>query len=526
MASSTPTLRELFAQDAGRSERYTLEAADLRLDFSKHLLTDEVLDTLESLAEQAGLADAVEAMFSGEPINNTEQRSVLHTALRRPRDATLVVAGVDVNDEVHAVLDRMSDFAARVGDGTWTGATGAKLTSIVNIGIGGSDLGPSMAARALRPFARPGVAAHFVANVDPADLAETLDGLDPASTLFVVASKSFTTAETLANATAARSWLTEALGDDAVARHFVAVSTNEVEVRNFGIDPANMFGFWDWVGGRYSVDSAIGLSLMILIGPDSFNDFLAGFRAMDEHFRSAPIRANAPVLAALLGILYRNGYQWPSHAVLPYSQRLERFPAYLQQLDMESNGKRVQRDGEPVQGDTGPIVWGEPGTNGQHAFFQLLHQGTTIVPCDFIGFANPHPSEELGRQHDVLLANMIAQAEALAFGKTGAEVRHDGVAEDLVSHRTFPGNRPSTMILSDRLTPSTLGQLIAFYEHRTFVQGVVWNVNSFDQWGVELGKVLASKIEAELTGDSSEPPAHDSSTNEIIGWLRSQRVIA
>ena len=475
----------------------------------------------------------------GAHINTTEDRAVLHTALRALRTPELTVDDQDVSGDVHAVLDQMADFARRVRSGEWVGATGRPLTTIVNIGIGGSDLGPNMAYRALRPYVQEGLSAYFVSNVDPADLAGVLAPIDPATTLFIVASKTFTTVETISNATAARKWLVDALAatvdgtegesTDVVARHFVAVSTNAERVSGFGIDPANMFGFWDWVGGRYSVDSAIGLSLMIAIGPDHFRDLLAGFRAMDEHFRTTPLSANGPALAALVGIYHRNFADNASLAVLPYSQRLDRFAAYLQQLDMESNGKRVRLDGSEVPYETGPLVWGEPGTNGQHAFYQLLHQGTTVVPVDFIGFINPHPTEDLPanepgglRQHDLLMANMFAQAEAMAFGKSADQVRADGVPEALVSHKTFPGNRPSTTMLAPRLTPAVLGQLVAFYEHKVFVQGAIWDINSFDQWGVELGKVLATAIADELASDAPVH-AHDSSTNALINRFRAHR---
>ncbi|MDA3041135.1 MAG: glucose-6-phosphate isomerase [Actinomycetota bacterium] len=535
LATRQPSLGQLFADDPARAERFTVQACDLVVDFSKQPLTDETLGHLLALADQAGVSLRTEAMFSGAHFNPTEDRSVLHTALRAPRDRELRVDGQDVVGDVHAVLGQMADFAHRVRSGEWVGATGRPLTSIVNIGTGGSDLGPDMAYRALRPYVQEGLSAHFVSNVDPADLAGVLAQIDPATTLFIVASKTFTTIETISNATAARAWLVDALGGvasastDVVSRHFLAVSTNAERVSEFGIDAANMFGFWDWVGGRYSVDSAIGLSLMIAIGPDHFGDLLGGFRAMDDHFRTTPLRTNGPTLAALVGIYHRNFAEHASLAVLPYSQRLDRFAAYLQQLDMESNGKRVRLDGSEVPYQTGPLVWGEPGTNGQHAFYQLLHQGTTIVPVDFIGFVNPHPSEDLPanepdglRQHDLLMANMFAQAEAMAFGKTVKQVRADGVPEALVKHKTFPGNRPSTTMLAPSLTPAVLGQLIAFYEHKVFVQGVIWGINSFDQWGVELGKVLATAIADEL-GSDAQVLAHDSSTNALINRFKAGR---
>ncbi len=535
LAARQPSLRQLFADDPMRAERFTVEACDLVVDLSKQPITDETLGHLLALAEEADVSGRTEAMFAGAHINTTEDRAVLHTSLRASRGQGLEVDGQDVVGDVHAVLDQMADFARRVRSGEWVGATGQPLTTIVNIGIGGSDLGPNMAYRALRPYVQDGLSAYFVSNVDPADLAGVLAQIDPATTLFIIASKTFTTVETISNATAARAWLVDALGAtvgesvDIVSRHFVAVSTNAERVSGFGIDTANMFGFWDWVGGRYSVDSAIGLSLMIAIGPDHFSDLLAGFRAMDEHFRTAPLSANGPALAALVGIYHRNFADHASLAVLPYSQRLDRFAAYLQQLDMESNGKRVRLDGSDVPHQTGPLVWGEPGTNGQHAFYQLLHQGTTVVPVDFIGFINPHPTEDLPaneqgglRQHDLLMANMFAQAEAMAFGKTADQVRADGVPEALVSHKTFPGNRPSTTMLAPTLTPAVLGQLVAFYEHKVFVQGVIWGINSFDQWGVELGKVLATAIAEELTSDASVE-SHDPSTNALINRFKALR---
>ncbi|MGA7097232.1 MAG: glucose-6-phosphate isomerase [Acidimicrobiia bacterium] len=515
-------LRSLFTADPLRSDQLTLTAGDLVVDLSKHLVTSETIELLLAVARRAGLAERIEAMFSGQRINVTENRSVLHTALRAAPGDVFEVDGVNVVDEVHQVLARMGDFADRVRDGVWLGHTGGRIHDVVNIGIGGSDLGPAMAYRAMRPFVRPGLECHFVSNVDPAQLEAVLAHIDPETTLFVVASKTFTTLETLANASSARAWLVSHLGDEgAVAKHFVAVSTNEQGVADFGIDTENMFGFWDWVGGRYSMDSAIGLSLMIAIGPLLFGEMLSGFRTIDLHFRHTPFEANLPVLMGLIGVWYRDILGYPTRAVLPYAQDLDRFPAYLQQLDMESNGKRVRLDGTHVEVDTGPIVWGEPGTNGQHAFFQLLHQGTTIVPADLIGFIQP--IEDLGGQHDLLMANLIAQAEALAFGKTAGEVAGAGVATDLVPHRTFPGNRPTSVILAPQLTPSVLGQLVALYEHEVFTQGVIWGINSFDQWGVELGKELATTIIEELTSVTAPDLNHDSSTNGLIGRYRRER---
>jgi len=516
------SLRALFAADPARAERFSCQAAGFHADWSKHLIDGETLRLLVALAEQVDLAGRREAMFAGARLNSTEHRPVLHVALRAPRGERIVVDGVDVVAGVHEVLDRMADFSRRVREGAWTGHGGRRIRAVVNLGIGGSDLGPAMAHEALRADADRGIAFRFVSNVDPTDFAEATRDLDPAETLFIVCSKTFTTLETLTNARAARAWCLAALRDEAaVARHFVAVSTNAAEVAKFGIDPANMFGFWDWVGGRYSVGSAVGLSLMLAIGPERFREFLAGMYAMDEHFRSAPLARNLPVVLGLLGVWYGDFLGAATHAVLPYDQYLRRFPAYLQQLDMESNGKRVQRDGRAVEADTGPIVWGEPGTNGQHAFFQLLHQGTRLVPCDFIGFArsrNPN-----GEQHDLLLANLLAQTEALAFGKTAAEVAAEGVAPELVPHRTFPGDRPSTVLLGERLGPFALGALIALYEHKVFTQGVVWNVNSFDQWGVELGKQLAARIAPELTATAEPALRHDASTNDLIARVRRLR---
>jgi glucose-6-phosphate isomerase len=517
------TLRELFAADPGRGERLVAEAAGLVLDYAKNRVTDETLALLVGLAEACGLRSRIDAMFRGERINVTEQRAVLHVALRAPRDAVIDVDGRNVVPDVHAVLDRMAAFAERIRGGTWLGHTGRRIRNVVNIGIGGSDLGPVMAWQALRSYADRGLTFRFVSNVDATDFVEATHDLDPAETLFIVASKTFTTLETMANAQTARAWSLAGLGGDtrAVARHFVAVSTNAAKVAEFGIDTANMFEFWDWVGGRYSMGSAIGLSTMIAIGPEHFRALLAGFHEMDEHFRTAPFARNLPVLLALLGIWNTDFLGAETVAVLPYDQYLARFPAYLQQLAMESNGKRVTLDGTPAGCPTGPIVWGEPGTNGQHSFYQLIHQGTRLVPCDFLAFTEPlHP---LGRHHDMLLANVIAQAEALAFGRTAEEVRAEGVPEWLVPHRVFEGNRPSNMIVGTRLTPAALGSLVAVYEHMVFTQGVIWNIDSFDQWGVELGKVLAQRILAELEADAPPPPAHDGSTMALIRRCRAAR---
>ncbi|WP_406362079.1 glucose-6-phosphate isomerase [Streptomyces sp. NBC_00715] len=519
-----PHLRELFATDPGRAERYVVRVGDLHIDYSKHLITDETLALLQELATATDVFGLRDAMFRGEKINTTEDRAVLHTALRAPADAVVEVDGENVVPGVHAVLDKMAAFAGRVRSGEWTGHTGRPIRNVVNIGIGGSDLGPAMAYEVLRPFTDRGLTVRFVSNVDGADLHEALQGLDPAETLFVIASKTFTTIETITNATSARAWLLEGLkaGQDAVARHFVALSTNSGKVADFGIDTANMFEFWDWVGGRYSFDSAIGLSLMIAIGADRFREVLEGFRLVDEHFRTAPAEANAPLLMGLLGIWYGNFHDAQSHAVLPYSHYLSRFTAYLQQLDMESNGKSVDREGRPVEWQTGPVVWGTPGTNGQHAYYQLIHQGTKLIPADFIGFANPvgELSETLKAQHDLLMANFFAQTQALAFGKTPDEVRAEGVPEELVAHKTFRGDHPTTTILAAELTPSVLGQLIALYEHKVFVQGAVWNIDSFDQWGVELGKVLAKRIEPALT-DGTDVPGLDPSTTALVATYRS-----
>ncbi|KUN03991.1 glucose-6-phosphate isomerase [Streptomyces yokosukanensis] len=519
-------LRELFAADPGRGEGYTLQVGDLYIDYSKHLVTDDTLRLLRELAAATDVFGLRDAMFRGEKINVTEDRAVLHTALRAARDAVIEVDGENVVPKVHAVLDKMSDFADRVRSGAWTGHTGKRIKNVVNIGIGGSDLGPAMAYEVLRSFTDRALTVRFVSNVDGADLHEATRDLDPAETLFIIASKTFTTIETITNATSARTWLLDGLEGDAkaVAKHFVALSTNAEKVAEFGIDTANMFEFWDWVGGRYSYDSAIGLSLMIAIGPDRFREMLDGFRLMDEHFRTAPAESNAPLLLGLLGLWYGNFHDAQSHAVLPYSHYLSRFTAYLQQLDMESNGKYVARDGRQVDWQTGPVVWGTPGTNGQHAYYQLIHQGTKLIPADFIGFAEPvaELSGELKAQHDLLMANFFAQTQALAFGKTAEEVRAEGVAEELVPHKTFQGNRPTTTVLAKELTPSALGQLIALYEHKVFVQGAVWNIDSFDQWGVELGKVLAKRVEPALT-EGAEVPGLDASTKALVGTYRRLR---
>ncbi len=519
-------LRDLFA-DAGRTDAMTLQIGDLVVDMSKHRVTSDVLAALVALAERAGLPERVEAMLRGDRINTTEDRAVLHTALRATEDRVVEVDGENVVTDVHDVLRRMTALTDRVRDGDWLGHTGRPIETVVNIGIGGSDLGPVMAYEALAAYRHERLRCRFVSNVDGSDIAAALLELDPATTMFVISSKTFTTQETLTNARTARGWLTGALGDEAVANHFVAVSTNDAEVRSFGIDTANMFGFWDWVGGRYSVDSAIGLSLMRAIGAEGFADVLAGFRAVDDHFATAPLDRNVPALLGLIEVWYRTFCDLPTRAVLPYSRYLHRFPAYLQQLDMESNGKQVRADGEPVTYATGPIVWGEPGTNGQHSFHQLLHQGTTVVPADFILMGAPdHTDDEFAgvdAHHDLLAANCFAQAEALAFGKTAAEVAATESNPALVAHRTFPGNRPSTMIMAPALTPSVLGQLIALYEHQVLTQGVVWGVNSFDQWGVELGKVLATAIVPELTADAAPDLAHDASTNALINRYRSMR---
>jgi len=506
-------LREWFARDPQRGERLTADGAGLHLDYSKNRIDDEALRLLLAVANECSLRERIDAMWRGDKINTTERRAVLHIALRAPRTVKFIVDGVDVVPQVHAVLERMAAFAERVRRGEWKGHSGKRIRNIVNIGIGGSDLGPVMAYEALRHYSAQDLRLRFVSNVDGTDFSEAVRDVDPAETLFIVCSKTFTTQETLANARAARAWLVAKLGDDAVRSHFVAVSTNAAEVARFGIDTANMFGFWDWVGGRYSMDSAIGLSTMLAIGPDNFHAMLDGFRAMDEHFRTTPFERSLPVLLALLTIWYVNFFGVESVAVLPYDQYLKRFPAYLQQLVMESNGKQVTRAGACVDYATSPVYWGEPGTNGQHSFYQLLHQGTRLVPCDFIGFCrslNP-----LGDQHDLLMANLFAQSEALAFGKTAEQVRAEGTPEDLVPHRCFDGNRPSNMILAERLTPATLGALVALYEHSVFVQGCIWDIDSFDQWGVELGKQLANRIAPELTKPGA-PLTHDSSTNALI----------
>ncbi|MGB9993065.1 glucose-6-phosphate isomerase [Streptomyces pseudogriseolus] len=525
-AQGLPGLRDLFADDPSRAERYVVHVGDLRIDYSKHLVTDETLRLLRELAAATDVFGLRDAMFRGERINTTEDRAVLHTALRAPRDAVVEVDGENVVPAVHAVLDRMADFAGRVRSGEWTGHTGRRIRNVVNIGIGGSDLGPAMAYEALRAYTARDMVFRFVSNVDGADLHEAIRDLDPEETLFIVASKTFTTIETVTNATSARSWLLEGLGGDekAVARHFVALSTNAQKVAGFGIDTANMFEFWDWVGGRYSYDSAIGLSLMIAIGPDRFREMLDGFRIVDEHFRTAPPEANAPLLMGLLGIWYNNFHDAQSHAVLPYSHYLSKFTAYLQQLDMESNGKSVDRQGRPVGWQTGPVVWGTPGTNGQHAYYQLIHQGTKLIPADLIGFVRPiaELSDGLKAQHDLLMANLFAQGQALAFGKTPDEVRAEGVPEELVPHKTFRGDHPTTTILATELTPSVLGQLVALYEHKVFVQGAVWNIDSFDQWGVELGKVLAKRVEPALT-EGADVPGLDPSTAALVAAYRERR---
>jgi glucose-6-phosphate isomerase len=515
-------LRQLFADDPGRGERFAVEGAGLYLDYSKHRITSATLKLLLQLADESNLRGRIDAMFQGEKINVTEQRAVLHVALRAPSNTSITVDGENIVPQVHAVLDRMADLSKRVRDGDWTGHTGQPIRNVVNIGIGGSDLGPVMAYEALRHYSARDMTFRFVSNVDGTDFAEATHDLDPAETLFIISSKTFTTLETMTNARTARDWSLRTLGDErAVARHFVAVSTNAEEVARFGIDTANMFGFWDWVGGRYSMDSAIGLSTMLAIGPDGFREMLAGFHAMDEHFRTAPFERNLPVLMGLLAVWYVDFFGAETVAVLPYDQYLKRFPAYLQQLTMESNGKHVTLDGAQVSYDTSPIYWGEPGTNGQHSFYQLIHQGTRLIPCDFIGFC--HSLNPLGSHHDILMANLFAQSEALALGKTESEVKAEGTPDWLAPHRTFEGNRPSSTILADRLTPESLGKLVALYEHSVFTQGVIWDVDQFDQWGVELGKVLAGRIIPELE-DTGEPPLqHDSSTNTLIKRYRAHR---
>lgn len=519
-------LRELFAADAARGSGFTLQVGDLHIDYSKHLVTDETLRLLRELAAATDVAGLRDAMFRGEKINTTEDRAVLHTALRAPRDAVIEVDGENVVPAVHAVLDRMGSFSDRIRSGEWTGHTGRPIKNVVNIGIGGSDLGPAMAYEVLRSFTARDLTFHFVSNVDGADLHEAVRHLDAAETLFIIASKTFTTIETITNATSARDWLLTELkaGQEAVAKHFVALSTNAEKVGEFGIDTANMFEFWDWVGGRYSFDSAIGLSLMVAIGPDRFREMLDGFHLVDEHFRTAPPEANAPFLLGLLGVWYGEFFDAQSHAVLPYSHYLSKFTAYLQQLDMESNGKSVDREGNRVEWQTGPVVWGTPGTNGQHAYYQLIHQGTKLIPADFIGFAKPVDDllPGLVAQHDLLMANFFAQTQALAFGKTPDEVRGEGVPEELVPHKTFQGNHPTTTVLAEELTPSVLGQLIALYEHKVFVQGAVWHIDSFDQWGVELGKVLAKKIEPVLT-EGTGGEQLDSSTSALVAKYRTLR---
>ena len=522
-------LRELFASSPSRAADYSFDAADLHVDLSKNLIDEEVVAKLVDLARAADVEGRRDAMFGGEHLNNTEDRAVLHTALRLPVEKDLSVDGQDVAADVHEVLGRMRDFATALRSGTWLGHTGHTIKKVVNIGIGGSDLGPAMAAKALRSYEVAGISAEFVSNVDPADLAATLDGLDAGSTLFIVASKTFTTQETLANAHAARRWLIEQFDGDesAVAKHFVAVSTNAEKVAEFGIDTQNMFGFWNWVGGRYSVDSAIGLSLMCTIGPMDFMRFLEGFHAMDEHFRTAPLEENVPALMGLLGVWYTNFFGAQTHAVLPYSQDLGRFPAYLQQLTMESNGKSVRRDGTAVTvPSTGEIYWGEPGTNGQHAFFQLMHQGTRLIPADFIGFARPKQdfptADGSGSMHDLLMGNFFAQTKVLAFGKTAEEIAAEGVDAAIVPHKVMPGNRPTTTILAEELTPQTLGALIALYEHIVFTQGIIWDVNSFDQWGVELGKQQANDLAPAVSG-KEEAASGDGSTDALIGWYRNHR---
>ncbi|MBF6412246.1 glucose-6-phosphate isomerase [Nocardia cyriacigeorgica] len=531
-AVSGRTLREFFAEDPARGRELTVTAGDLHIDYSKHRITRETLQLLVELAREAGVQERRDRMYRGEHINTSEDRAVGHIALRLPAGRSLILDGADAGAEVHEVLSRMGAFADQVRSGQWRGATGERIATVVNIGIGGSDLGPVMVHQALRHYAvgetpETTIGARFVSNVDPADLVSTLDGLDPATTLFVVASKTFSTLETLTNATAARRWLVDALGEDAVAKHFVAVSTNAERVAEFGIDTANMFGFWDWVGGRYSVDSAIGLSVMITIGKQRFAEFLDGMHSIDRHFATAPLEHNAPVLLGLLGVWYANFFGAESRAVLPYSNDLARFPAYLQQLTMESNGKSVRADGTPVTTSTGEIFWGEPGTNGQHAFYQLLHQGTRLIPADFIGFARPTddlPTRDgTGSMHDILMSNLFAQTKVLAFGKTAEEVAADGTDPKLVPHKVMPGNRPSTTILAPQLTPSVLGQLIALYEHQVFVEGTIWGIDSFDQWGVELGKQQALALAPLLTSPEEPQSQEDSSTDGLIRWYRDHR---
>jgi glucose-6-phosphate isomerase len=521
------TLRELFGEDSGRGRDLTLTVGDLYIDYSKHRVTRETLGLLVDLAKAADLEAKRDAMFSGVHINTSEDRAVCSTALRLPKGAELVVDGQDVVADVHEVLDAMGAFTDRLCNGEWTGATGERIKTVVNIGIGGSDLGPVMVYQALRHYADAGISARFVSNVDPADLVAKLDGLDPATTLFIIASKTFTTLETLTNATAARRWLTDALGDDAVSKHFVAVSTNKKLVDEFGIDTANMFGFWDWVGGRYSVDSAIGLSVMAVVGKERFAEFLAGFHVVDEHFKNTPLEANAPALLGLIGLWYNEFFDAQARAVLPYSNDLTRFAAYLQQLTMESNGKSVRADGSPVTTETGEIYWGEAGTNGQHAFYQLLHQGTRLVPADFIGFSQPTDdlptADGTGSMHDLLMSNFFAQTQVLAFGKTAEEISAEGTPAAVVPHKVMPGNRPTTSILATKLTPSVVGQLIALYEHQVFTEGVIWGIDSFDQWGVELGKTQAKALLPVITDDDSPAEQSDSSTDALVRHYRVER---
>jgi glucose-6-phosphate isomerase len=516
-------MRDLFAEDRERGKHFTLETAGIYLDYSKNRITRETMSLLLKLAEESDLRGRIDAMFSGEPINTSENRSVLHVALRAPRGASILAAGKNVVPEVHEVLERMARFSNAIRSGEWHGFTGLRIRSVINIGIGGSDLGPVMAYEALKHYSARDLTFRFMSNVDSTDFVEAVRDLDPATTLFIISSKTFTTAETMTNAHAARDWLLKGLGDKkAVARHFVAVSTNAKEVTNFGIDTANMFGFWDWVGGRYSMDSAIGLSTMIAIGPENFESMLRGFHKMDEHFRTAPFESNLPVILGLLAVWYNDFFGAQTVAVLPYEQYLKRFPAYLQQLTMESNGKHVTLDGKAVSYETGPVYWGEPGTNGQHSFYQLIHQGTRLIPCDFLGFFDS--LNELGQQHDMLLSNLVAQGEALAFGKTLAEVKAEGSSDSLAPHRVFEGNRPSNTLLLERLTPETLGSLVALYEHSVFTQGTVWQINSFDQWGVELGKVLAKHVLTSLTDKADTFSGHDSSTTELIRRIRQKRL--
>jgi len=520
-------LREFFAEDPDRGTELALTVGDLYIDYSKHRVTRETLQLLIHLARTAGLEQRRDAMFSGVHINTSENRAVLHIALRLPRGEELIVDGQNIVEDVHAELDKMGDFTDRLRSGEWTGATGERIKTVVNIGIGGSDLGPVMVYDALRHYADAGISARFVSNVDPADLVAKLDGLEPATTLFIVASKTFSTLETLTNATAARRWLTDALGDSAVAKHFVAVSTNKKLVDDFGINTDNMFGFWDWVGGRYSVDSAIGLSVMAAIGRERFADFLAGFHLIDEHFKYTPLESNAPALLGLIGLWYNNFFGAQTRAVLPYSNDMSRFAAYLQQLTMESNGKSVRADGTPVTTSTGEIFWGEPGTNGQHAFYQLIHQGTRLIPADFIGFSQPTDdlatADGTGSMHDLLMSNFFAQTQVLAFGKTAQEIAAEGTPPEVVPHKVMPGNRPTTSILGTKLTPSVVGQLIAFYEHQVFTEGVIWGIDSFDQWGVELGKTQAKALLPVITSDASPAEQSDSSTDTLVRRYRTER---